>query len=287
MRTIDPRPVRFGELAGPLVHGGRFFDWQLISTQAIAAAFECPFQGIVTDGGIPFAPVVVSTSVERYLTFEDSVTIETVPRRVGESSVELVYAIEDGDGESLATARMTHVTIGPDGSALPLPEETRAALTDARVDSDPAVGPAEDLRAGEDDTTGDEDYPTFSASFPIRSPHIERSALAYFEEYPRFADIALEEYLAGEGTNLDELSGETQPFRLRDWRWEFNSPVPFESVLDVECDVVGVTEETVRVAHTMSTDGQVRIEGTSDYGCFDRSGTPVAFDAAALDPFVS
>ena len=296
MRTIDARPVRFGELAGPLVHGGAFFDWQLVSTQEIATAVEYPFQRIVAGGGIPFAPVVVRTSVHRYPTFDDTITVETAPRAVGDSSVEFVYEMHDGNGDPLATARMVHVTIGPNGRALALPEETQETLVDARVDRDPAVGPGANKNsdtgdADDDDSTDGvdsddaDDYPTLAGSFPIRSPHIERSELAYFEEYPRFADVVLEEFLATEGTSLDELSGEKRPFRLRDWRWNFESPVAFESVLDVECDVLAVDAETVRVTHTFSTNGRTRIEGVTEYGCFDRSGSPVPFDAAALAPF--
>ena len=81
MRTIDAHPVRFGELAGPLAHGAMFFDWELISTQEVATAFEYPFEDIVDADGIPYAPVVASTSVHRYPAFRDTVTVETTPRR--------------------------------------------------------------------------------------------------------------------------------------------------------------------------------------------------------------
>ena len=283
MRAITAHRVQFGELAGPLVHGATFFDWELIATQAVVRAFDYSFEAILADGGIPFAPVAVATSVRRYPTTGDTVHVDAVPLNVGDSSVELLYEVVDDGGDPFATARMTHVTIGPDGRALALPESIRADFADACVDRRVAVGPAE----GSDGDGGDEgdDRPAFDASFPVRSPHVEGAELAYFEEYPRFADVALEEFLVERGTSLAELSGERQPFRIRDWRWEFRSPVPFESTLRVDCDVRAVEAETVRVAHTLTSDGRTSIEGITEYGCFDRSGAPVAFDEDALAPF--
>lgn len=277
MRTIDAHPVRFGELAGPLAHGAMFFDWELVSTQEVAEAFEYPFEEIVAADGIPYAPVIATTSVHRYPTFADEVTVETVPRDVGTSSVELVYEMTDADGDPLATARLTHVTIAPEGGALELPDDTREAFGDALVDTSPSVGP--------DDARGDGDYPTFESSFPIRSPHIEGSELAYFEEYPRFADVALEDYLEEQGESLHGFSGEKQPFRMRDWQWEFKAPVPFESTLTAECDVLDVQDDTVRIEHTLQSDEVTSIQGITEYGCFDRQGNPVDFDAEMLAPF--
>ncbi|MFC7009683.1 acyl-CoA thioesterase [Halalkalicoccus salilacus] len=200
MQTIANHRVQFGELAGPVVHGASFFDWQLISTQEIAAAFDYSFEEILAADGIPYAPVVVSTSVDRYPTTGDMITVETWPRSVGDSSVELIYEITDGDGKQLATARMIHVTISQDGTALPLPERVRPDIADACVNYDPTVGPGME-------PSENKDLPSFSSSFQIHSPHIEGAELAYFEEYPRFADIALEEYLSERGTSLVELRG--------------------------------------------------------------------------------
>lgn len=90
--------------------------------------------------------------------------------------------------------------------------------------------------------------------------------------------------MRGCGTSLSTLAGEKQPFRLRDWRWEFQSPVPFESTLHVECDVRAVEPDTLRVAQSFSTDGEIRIRGRTEYGCFDREGAPVLFDEAMLAP---
>lgn len=185
----------------------------------------------------------------------------------------------DGGGESLATARITHVTIAPEGGALELPRETRESFAGAVVERSPPIGP--------DNTHGDSEYPTFSSSFPIRSPHIEGSELAYFEEYPRFADVALEEFLNNQGMNLASLSGEKQPFRIRNWRWEFNAPVRYESTLQVECDVLDIQTNTVRIAHTLKSDNVTSIEGVTEYGCFDRHGNPVNFDAEMLEPFAA
>jgi acyl-CoA thioesterase FadM len=268
VQTIDTHEVRFGELAGPLVHGARFFDWELISTQVITEAFGHAFEDIIDAGGIPYAPVVAATSVYRYPGFRDTVTVETTPISVGESSVELCYEMTDADGERLATARLTHVTIAPDGGAAPLPEEPRNRFRAALEETDPEVGPR-----GSDDG----EWPSFSASFDIRSPHIEGSELAYFEEYPRFADVALERFLESKETDLDTASDDCQPFRLRDWHWEFVSPVPHESALTIESDVRSVTEDTLRINHRFESDGRVSIEGVTEYGRFDESGTPTSF----------
>jgi len=281
MRAIEGHRVRFGELAGPLLHGTRFFDYQLVSTQVVTAAAGHPFEGIVADDAIPYAPVGLSASVHRYPTFGDTLAVSATPTRVGDSSLELVYEVEDG-GRRISTARMTHVTVAPEGGAAPIPEEAREAYEKMRADPDlpTDLGTAPDTDGGGD---GDA-YPTIERTAPVRSAHIEGSQLAYFEEYPRFAGEALESYLAEQGASLATLSGDRQPFRLRAWDWQFDSPVPFESRLRVTCDVRAVTPERVRVAHTFSTDGEPRIRGTTEYGCFDRAGEPVAFPEAALAP---
>ena len=93
MRTIRDHPVRFGELAGPLVHGANVFDWQLVSTQELATAVGYPFEDLVADDAIPYAPVVVDTTIHRYPTFGDTVSVEVTPTRVGDSSLELVYDV--------------------------------------------------------------------------------------------------------------------------------------------------------------------------------------------------
>ncbi|WP_129116162.1 acyl-CoA thioesterase [Halegenticoccus tardaugens] len=277
MQTIDNHDVRFGELVGPLVHGARFFDWELISTQVVTEAFDHSFEDIVDAGGIPYAPVVAATTVHRYPGFRDTVTVETTPISVGQSSVELLYEMTDTDGDPLATARITHVTIAPEGDAQPLPKQTRAAFRDSLRDTDPEVGPRE--------TDSQGSWPTFTDSFDIRGPHVEGSELAYFEEYPRFAAVALERFLESRGTNLDALRGDSQPFRLRDWQWEFVSPVQYESSLTVESDVRAVTDDTLRIKHLLKSDDRICIEGVTEYGCFDDEGSPTSFTPAMRAPF--
>ncbi|WP_410767456.1 acyl-CoA thioesterase [Haloferax sp. DFSO60] len=278
MRTIDKHPVRFGELAGPLVHGAMFFDWQLVSTQEFARGMEYSFEDLVADGAIPYAPVGLDTSIYRYPTFGETVSADVIVTHVGDSSLKLIYEMTDGDGETLSTAQMTHVTIAPEGGALAHPTGVRERLAERQTKRTVDVGPAEE-------PSSDETYPTFEGTFSVNSPHIESSELAYFEEYPRFADIALESHLADDGLSLAKLAGDKQPFRIRDWHWEFKSPVRFNSELAVECDVQEVTEDTVRVNHTFRTEGKVRIQGVTEYGCFDREGNPTTFTAEMLAPF--
>ena len=278
MRTIRDHPIRFGELAGPLVHGATVFDWQLISTQELASAVEYPFQDLVDDDAIPYAPVVVDTTIHRYPTFDDTVSVDVTPTRVGDSSLELVYEVVDADGRPFSTGRMTHVTIAPEGGALALPDAVRDRLDGKQASRD--VDPGPDATATDADA-----HPTFEGAFRVHSPHIEGSELAYFEEYPRFADVALESFLADAGVTPSAVAGDRQPFRLRAWHWEFNSTVEFGSTLSVTTDVRTVTDEVVRVDHTFRTDGEVRIEGVTEYGCFDRDGEPTTYTEAMLAPF--
>ncbi|GAA0281823.1 acyl-CoA thioesterase [Halobacterium noricense] len=276
MRAIDEHPVRFGELAGPLVHGAKFFDWQLISTQELAHAVEYPFEDLVAEDAIPYAPVKVDTTVHRYPTFDDVISTEVTPTHVGDSSVELVYEVVDSDGDPVSTAQMTHVTIAPEGGALPFPQAVQSRLEDRRENVDVNL-------SLQDESSGE--YPTFNQSYSVNSPHIEGAELAYFEEYPRFADLALESFLADSGCQLSELAGDRQPFRLRDWHWEFKSPVHFDSILDVTSDIKSVSTERIQIAHTFRTDGEIRIQGTSEYGCFDRGGNPTTFTTEMTNPF--
>ena len=294
MRTIRDHPVRFGELAGPLVHGANFFDWQLVSTQELATAVDYPFEGLVADDAIPYAPVVVDTTVHRYPTFDDAVSVEVTPTRVGDSSLEVVYETVDADGEPFSTARMTHVTIAPGGGALPLPEAVRERLDGRRasrdVDPGPEPAPGSETEA-ESDGSADADAaegdgrPTFEAAFRVHAPHVEGSELAYFEEYPRVADVALESFLVDEGIDPAAVAGDRQPFRLRAWHWEFGSTVPFGSTLSVTTDVRAATPEAVTVEHTFRADDEVCIEGVTEYGCFDREGEPTTFPDRLLAPF--
>ena len=284
MRTIRDHPVRFGELAGPLVHGANFFDWQLVSTQELATAVDYPFEGLVADDAIPYAPVVVDATVHRYPTFGDAVSVEVTPTRVGDSSLELVYETVDADGEPFSTARATHVTIAPSGGALPLPDAVRERFDGRREARDVDPGPGDGGAADAGAANGD-DRPTFEAAFGVRGPHVEGSELAYFEEYPRFADVALESFLADEGIDPAAVAGERQPFRLRAWHWEFGSTVPFGSTLSVTTDVRSVTPEAVTVEHTFRADDEVCIEGVTEYGCFDREGEPTTYADGTLAPF--
>lgn len=121
-------------------------------------------------------------------------------------------------------------------------------------------------------------------SFRIHSPHIEGSEPASFEEYPRVAHVALESFLADAGIEPSSAAGDRQPFRLRAWHWEFDSTVEFGSTLSVTTDVQAATDEAVRVGHTFRTDGEVRIDGVTEYGCLDRGGEPANFAEAVVAP---
>ena len=253
MRVINNKRVHFGEFAGPLAHEAAIFDWQLISTQELAAAFDYPFSAILKDDGIPYAPVVVDASVHRYPAIGDVVNVDVDPVAVGESSLDLKYEMTDGDGDPIATVRATHVTIGPDGGALPLPDATRNAYAEARIDDDVDPGP---------------------------EPVSERLSDGVDAD-----SAAVIESVAERGLSVGEMSGENQPYKPRSWHWEFTAPVPFESELHVNCDVVSVNRDVIRVAQEFSIGDTTNINGVTEYSCFDRAGEPTTFDQTMLDAF--
>lgn len=271
MRTLDTRAVRFGELAGPLVQGSVFFDWQLLSTQEFASAIDYSFEQLLAADEIPYAPVSVRTRIDRYPGVGDRIAVETTPLQVGEHRMALRYEFLDGTGESYGDSRITHVTISPDGTAKPLPEAVRTRASEDAIADTEGLG----FEFGAEQP-GNAD-PTYSDSFEIRRPLIEGSALAYFEEYPRLATIALERYLDGQGVSLPAIDDNRHPFRLRRWEWSFNAPVSYGTVLTVNAEVVDISKERVLVAHTFEQERRALIEGVTEYGCFDADGEPVAF----------
>jgi acyl-CoA thioesterase FadM len=269
MRTIETRAIHFGELAGPLVHDSAFFDWQLISTQAFAETIGYPLEQLIDADEIPYAPVFVQTRIDRYPGVGDRIAVETTPVLVGEHRVVLRYEFLDGDDELFAEARITHVSISPDGTAKPLPETVRTRMNEGVADD--ATGLDFEFDAGRPAGTD----PTYRDSFEIRRPLIEGSELAYFEEYPRLATIALERHLEEQGVSL--LETDDKHLRLRQWEWSFNAPVAYGTTLDVNATVAESAEGGVRVFHTFEQDGRPLIEGWSEYGCFDENGESVGF----------
>jgi acyl-CoA thioesterase FadM len=276
MEAISEHPVRFGELAGGLVHGAAFFNWELEATQELASAVEYSLQEILAAGGIPYAPVSVKTSIDRYLRFGESLSVDVTPRDIGEHRVVLGYEFTSG-AESLGEAEIVHVTIGPDGTALALPDHARTRLGDMITEKTGTQPAAASQSTG--DTHGE-----FTRTFTIRTPHIEGADLAYFDEYPRFAAIALEEYLEINGLCLSSFD-ELYPFRLRSWSWSFGNPVRFETDLTVSGEIIGVSETSIFVSHEFRQNNRSLIEGTTEYGCFDSSGEPTTFPARILEQF--
>lgn len=274
MRTLKTRAVRFGELAGSLAHGSAFFDWQLISTQEFAAAIGSPFEQLIADDEIPYAPVFVQTRINRYPSVGDRIAVETIPHQVGEHRIDLCYEFLDGTGKSFGVSQISHVTISPDGSAKPLPEAVRARVTKHVTDHTDAPT----LEFGFDGEQPANPKRTYGESFRVHRPLTEGSELAYFEEYPRLATIALENHLTEQGVSLPEITDDRHPFRLQRWEWSFNAPVGYGTTLDVNATITDISEETVRVVHTFEQDGRACIEGWTEYGCFDPDGEPIVFE---------
>lgn len=276
MRTIETRAVRFGELAGQLAHGSTFFDWQLISTQEFAETVGYPLEELIDADEIPYAPVLAQTHVNRYPGVSDRIAVETTPVLVGEHRVVLRYEFLNGDGEPFAESRITHVSISPDGTAKPLPETVRARMNDGVTDDTTTLDFHFDTeRPAEAD-------PTYDDSFEIRRPLIEGSELAYFEEYPRLAIIALERYLEEHGVSLRETDDDRH-LRFRRWEWDFTAPVAYGTTLDVNATVVDSSKDTILVFHSFEQDGRALIEGWTEYGCFDGAGEPTTLDEHILE----
>lgn len=183
----------------------------------------------------------------------------------------------DDTGEPFGDSRITHVTIGPDGNAKLLPETVRTRANEVITDGTDGF-----------EFTFNTEYsagsgPTYSDSFEIRRPLIEGSELAYFEEYPRLATIALERYLAEQDVPLAEIENDQHLLRLRQWEWDFNAPVSYGATLDVNATVTDISDERILVAHTFEEKGRALIEGWTEYGCFDGGGEPSAFKEHILE----
>jgi hypothetical protein len=59
--------------------------------------------------------------------------------------------------------------------------------------------------------------------------------------------------------------------------------VAYGTTLDVNATVVDASERTVLVFHTFEQDGNTLIEGWTEYGCFDHTGAPTAFETRLLE----
>lgn len=276
MQTLETRTVRFGELAGALAQGSAFFDWQLISTQEFAEAIGYPLEQLIAADEIPYAPVFTQTRIDHYPSVGDCIAVETTPLQVGEHRIDLRYDFLDGTGETFGVGTITHVTIGSDGNAKPLPKAVQTRVNEHiadDIDSPPFGFDMERPASSER---------TYSESFRVHRPLTEGSKLAYFEEYPRLAMIALERYLAEQGVSLPKITDDRHPFRLRRWEWSFNAPVAYGTMLEVNATITDSSEKSVRVVHTFEQDGRARIEGWTEYGCFDPDGEPIAFEERTL-----
>lgn len=276
MQTLETRPVRFGELAGSLVHGSAFFDWQLISTQEFAEAIEYPLEQLIAVDEIPYAPVFAQTRIDHYPSVGDRITVETTPLQVGKHHIDLRYDFLDGTGGTFGVGQVTHVTIRPDGSPKPLPKGVRVRVNE-RIDDD-----IDSPQLGFDAQRPASSERTYGESFRVHRPLMEGSELAYFEEYPRLAMIALERHLAEQGVPLPEITDDRQPFQLRQWEWNFNAPVAYGLTLNVNATIADISEASVRVVHTFEQDGRTCIEGQTEYGCFDPDGEPITFGERTL-----
>lgn len=267
-RTIDERPVWFGDCAGALAHGTRFFHWAAISVQMFADAVGYSFPEIIDADEIPYAPVGVSAAVERYPGVGDSIAVDATPTDVGDHRVVLTYEFNTGDGERLGEMSAAHVTIGSDGSAKPLPASVKNRLTEL-IDTSRTVDYSVPVA---DDQPLDE----VVRSFSVRSPHVEAVGLTYFEEYPRFAAVSLEDYVASRGIDFTG-SSDDRYVRLRSWDWSFTDVVPAGVDLTVRTSPTAIDSDRLCVSHEFLVDDMVAVRGGTEYGCFDESGERTSF----------
>jgi len=271
--------VRFGELSyGPLMHNATWFDLLIEATEELSHELGYTVEEIVAAGGVPYAPVAAHAEVDRYPRFEDTVVVDAVPVRIGDSHVQFAYRFRRAsDGTEFGHATTAQVTIAPDGAAEPISEELRAELK-------PLV--AEDREPVEIAARNPEgDGLRLAHDVVFRTPHVEAAGLGYFEDYARELSICLEAFLAERGRSLRSLTDGTVPFVPVAWDLTLEESIRFEDEIAVVGRVLATDERAVEVAYEFrrpATD-DVCIRADLTYGCFDGGGERVAFDPEALD----
>ena len=276
MRTIETRDIHFGELAGPLVHGSVLFNWELISTQRYANSICYSFEDLISEDEIPYAPVTSKLEINQYPSVGDSIAIDTTPIHVGDHRIDLQYDFLDEEGVNYGVGKIVHVSIEPDGGAKSLPEHAREQAERDCI-GETELGFPDSIYENEDAVD-----PTYKKTFRIRCPHIEGSNLAYFEEYPRFAAIALEEYLEKNGYPLSEQKDNSN-LRMKNVDWDFISPVAYGAALTVNATVLDGADETIPIAYSFEQDGRPLIEGWAEYSRFNENGLSIDLDDCMLE----
>ncbi|UIP01499.1 thioesterase family protein (plasmid) [Halobaculum sp. CBA1158] len=273
--------VRFGELSyGPFMHNATFFDLLIEATEELSYELGYTVEEIVDAGGVPYAPVAIHAELSRYPRYDDTVVVGVDPVAVGETNVQFEYRFERAaDGERFGTARMVQITITPEGTAEPVPEDVRAELE--------ARGPAglEPIEITPRAPEGD--GARFTREVPFRTPHIEAAGLGYFEDYARELSICLETFLEDRGHSLGTLTDGTYPFVPVDWNFTLERSIRFEDDIEIVGQTLDADDRSIDIAYQLrrpATD-DICIRGDVTYGCFGGDGERVAFPSEAVELF--
>lgn len=264
------RAVRFGDVGpGRLLHHTRVLHLLIVGAEALGERLDAPFADVVAAGGVPHMPVAVRAAFDRYPRYGEPVALHGTVLDVGDTSLTAGYTLRRGDGDRLATATVVHVTVDAAGSPRRVPEAARERVDDS---GDDFPGVDHDL-APDDADVGDD---PFGNAFTVRSSQLEAVGQGYFEEYFRAIAGALEAHLEDRGPSLAERSGSVVPFVPTGLAFEFLRPIRFEDTVAVEgrLDAGG---DPVTGHYRLRGDGETRLRGVVEYGCFDADGEFVGF----------
>lgn len=278
---LDEYKVRFGDMSyGPLMHPTTYYNLLIRGVEELSHVLDRPIEDLVAAGWVPYAPVSVETDIARYPSYDTTIRTSGRTVSIGERSFEFEYTFHQDDGRHLATGRVTHVSLTPDGEAERIPQDVRAKL---RVLRDAQAEPSREPAPGVSDAVDEES--TFRKNLDFRTPMIEAVDLGYFEEYFRSMNVALEEYLEGRGISMRDGGRDRYPFLQTGGYVEFLEPVRFEDSILVCGAVTDVDSETIDVEYSFEghAEGDTRIEGSVEFGCFDPDGERVTFPPEVLE----
>ena len=97
--------------------------------EAYLASQGCSLERII--GECPYSLPIVHAEADFIApaTLGEQLSLTLTVDRMGETSFTLTYAVANGDGEHVATAKTVHVAVDKiSGASVPLPDEIRKAL---------------------------------------------------------------------------------------------------------------------------------------------------------------
>lgn len=114
--------------AAGILFFGHLFMLAHDAYQAAMAALGLDLRRILDDGAYLLPIVHAEADFKAPLRVGDAIDIRVRVERLGRGSFTLVYDFVQGTGDVAATARTVHAAMAPEGVAMALPDELRAAL---------------------------------------------------------------------------------------------------------------------------------------------------------------